>query len=328
MKKLLFCLCTMFICTFAIAETININWKVDGTNYAQSSCQTGSNLTLPANNPTKYGYDFVGWSVNTILNGTRKSLFDGQYQIGVYDMGDGHYNPGATNRVCNKNMIPVQPSTQYRVFSNDYDLGNRMRWIFYDSNQQYISYASAITSVITPANAAYINFYIANDLTLATAPDIQIDKEPNPTNPVEYEFFTLGNMTLRALGTGDNKIADTYDTATGKITRRVGVKVFNGTESWGKYPENTWTFLVPLPSNCDTTKNSYVLSTHFKTMNDPLGKLGAFVGNNWVRGLHVGADGYFSDFETFKQWLMQQYDAGTPVTVYYPLETPIEENVN
>lgn len=320
-------MCAMFIYTFAIAETITINWKVDGTNYAQSSCQTGSNLTLPANNPTKYGYDFVGWSVNTIINGTRKSLFDGQYQIGYYDMAGGEYNPNVTNRVCNKNMIPVQPSTQYRVFSNDYDFGNNMRWIFYDSNQQYISYATT-TSVTTPANAAYINFYIADNFTPATAPDIQIDKVPNPTNPVEYEFFTLGNMTLRALGTGDNKIADTYDLATGKITRRVGVKVFNGTEgNLSKYSGNTWTFLFPLP-NYATNKNSYVLSTHFRTMNNPLGNLGVFVGNNWVPGLHIGADGYFSDIETFKQWLANQYASGTPVTVYYPLETPIEQNVN
>lgn len=28
----------------------------------------------------------------------------------------------------------------------------------------------------------------------------------------------------------------------------------------------------------------------------------------------------------FKQWITEQYAAGTPVTVWYPLETPVEEN--
>ena len=43
---------------------------------------------------------------------------------------------------------------------------------------------------------------------------------PTPTNPIEPTFRQFGNTVLRALGSGDNFIADTYDPTTGKITRR------------------------------------------------------------------------------------------------------------
>ncbi len=51
---------------------------------------------------------------------------------------------------------------------------------------------------------------------------------PTPDAPVYPTFYTQGNMTLRKVG----DYADSYDATTGKITRRVGYKVLNGTEDW------------------------------------------------------------------------------------------------
>lgn len=61
MKKLLVVLSFLSICTFAIAQTISIDWKVDGNTYAQNTCEYGGTLTVPATPPTKYGYTFQGW---------------------------------------------------------------------------------------------------------------------------------------------------------------------------------------------------------------------------------------------------------------------------
>ena len=60
MKKFLVFMSLVFVCGIASAETINVNWVVDGDTYAQTSCETGGNFTLPTT-PTKYGYHFVGW---------------------------------------------------------------------------------------------------------------------------------------------------------------------------------------------------------------------------------------------------------------------------
>ena len=57
---------------------------------------------------------------------------------------------------------------------------------------------------------------------------------PTPTNPIEPVFYQQGDMVLRKVG----DIEDSYDATTGKITRRVGVKVLNGTENWRAHTTN------------------------------------------------------------------------------------------
>ena len=59
MKKLLVFIGAMF-CGVAYADTETINWYVDDSTYATTTCQTGGDITLPAA-PTKYGYTFQGW---------------------------------------------------------------------------------------------------------------------------------------------------------------------------------------------------------------------------------------------------------------------------
>ena len=64
MKKLLMLLSAMFICTVALADTINLHWlNYDGTNYQNSTCTVDADLILPSTPPTRYGYTFTGWKV-------------------------------------------------------------------------------------------------------------------------------------------------------------------------------------------------------------------------------------------------------------------------
>ena len=144
---------------------------------------------------------------------------------------------------------------------------------------------------------------------------------PSPTNPVYPTFYQDGDLILRAVGTGDNLIADTYNTETGKITRRVGVKVLDGTEDWSKYSGNTWTFTLNMPGYA--SNNLYC--THFQKMDGWNGRLGVYLGHNIVNGIQLGAYGIATTVVELKQWLADQYAAGTPVTVYYPLANPTEE---
>ena len=52
----------MLFATSAHATTINLNWVVDDTNYANTTCESGGDLILPATPPVKYGYTFKGWN--------------------------------------------------------------------------------------------------------------------------------------------------------------------------------------------------------------------------------------------------------------------------
>ena len=64
MKRIIFLLTTIFICTVAIAETINLHWLNDnGTTYTESTCTVNDDLIIPTTPPTKYGYTFTGWEL-------------------------------------------------------------------------------------------------------------------------------------------------------------------------------------------------------------------------------------------------------------------------
>ncbi len=63
MRFILILLCALFVYD-AHAESINIDWIVDGETYTTTTCNIGDDLILPAA-PTKYGYTFQGWAMYT-----------------------------------------------------------------------------------------------------------------------------------------------------------------------------------------------------------------------------------------------------------------------
>ncbi|MBR6837984.1 MAG: hypothetical protein IKM94_00220 [Alphaproteobacteria bacterium] len=154
---------------------------------------------------------------------------------------------------------------------------------------------------------------------------------PTPTNPIEPVFYQQGDMILRKVG----DIADSYDATTGKITRRVGVKVLDGTEIIDYYDAQTrpGIFNVEVQNKLHDVAG-LPISSHFNKVNRtgitniPVGSIGASVtqGNNvvWINVSNLipnGTDG-------FNTWIADQYNAGTPVTVYYPLATETTEDWN
>ena len=66
MKRLFVLLFSLLLCNVSYADTETINWYVDGTSYATTTCQTGGDIILP-NTPYKYGYTFQGWNAYTLI---------------------------------------------------------------------------------------------------------------------------------------------------------------------------------------------------------------------------------------------------------------------
>ena len=62
MKRFIFLLTTIFICTIARADNVSINWIVGDNTYATTQCEMGDDLILPTT-PTKTGYTFRGWRI-------------------------------------------------------------------------------------------------------------------------------------------------------------------------------------------------------------------------------------------------------------------------
>lgn len=174
---------------------------------------------------------------------------------------------------------------------------------------------------VTPPNApakhgyTFVGWYDA-DVTVGSWFRIGT---PSPENPIYPTFYQDGDLILRAIGRGANTVADTYNTTTGQITRRVGVKVLDGTETW-EYNSSVAGYRMDL-NNFVQDAGGY--STHFRVLSS---HSPGVVSIRIAYGIRVQA--VVNDYPTaqaWKQWLADQYAAGTPVTVYYPLATPSVE---
>ena len=183
---------------------------------------------------------------------------------------------------------------------------------------------------------------------------------PTPSNPIypqecgdlvttgehagEYEIPILSNGVAYPVYLAEpiRKINDSVDTApsSGTASRTIKKIVLDGTEniSYNARNDDTQRWVVTIPTVGGTTTPDNVLSTHFVTVNStakPLSQGGICMrstGNDVVIG------GLYSDIgitspststiitASVKQFLADQYAAGTPVTVWYVLATATTES--
>ena len=160
--------------------------------------------------------------------------------------------------------------------------------------------------------------------TSATGTGVQ-NGTPTPDNPIEPTFYKQGNMILRKVG----DYADTYDASAGKITRRVGVKVLDGSEAWRVYSANAY---ATNPYFSTTVTNLLVGGTPDTKLFCNMLTSGN-IGSSTIYKVQYTGGGFFVQpsndmltVENFKSWLVQQYSAGTPVTIYYPLAEETTED--
>ncbi len=163
----------------------------------------------------------------------------------------------------------------------------------------------------------------------ATGTGVQ-DGTPTPTNPIDPVFYKQGNMILRKVGS----YADSYDATTHKITRRVGVKVFDGTEAYQLYGSGAElrASTAIAGKHAAQTGVSSLMCSHFAAVADTTaggvigGQINCDSNPSYPTTIRIGINGLATTVAQFKQWLADQYAAGTPVTVYYALATPVEED--
>lgn len=127
------------------------------------------------------------------------------------------------------------------------------------------------------------------------------------------------------LACGD--IKDTQDLISGLITHKIGVKVFDGTESFDKSSTYGSAFYIGNAAVNWGAQKALIMCSHYLGL--AVTNLPAEVGTCFF---NTSGHFYFrvddnSDTAAFKSWLAAQYAAGTPVIVIYPLATPTTETV-
>ncbi len=149
---------------------------------------------------------------------------------------------------------------------------------------------------------------------------------PTPTNPIYPVFYRQGDMVLRKVG----DYADSFDATTHKITRRVGVKVLDGTENWTKI-NNYNVFYASFADvlSCNPPKpalSNLFVGSDASNANMPDGSVKQTYATGTTSGVFSFKYNDCTSVEDWKQYLAAQYAAGTPVIVIYLLATPLEED--
>lgn len=267
------------------------------------------------------------------------NLWNGEYETGAYSESTGEKTPNA-NTYRSADYIAVQPNTQY-TFSTNGSGFSFSRYFYYDSNKNFISTDTNMGTITTPNNCYYINFHSAtlkntypdgltdNMLTAgSTVPSSYIPygyKIPISSNGVSYPIY-LSEPLMKI-----NNYVDSL-ASSGTMTRNVIKQVFTGQENWGIYSAGTdVSFLYLAIQSANAGRNTLIICTHFERK--PIDTASNTVGIDLVssgtiirlRPPNVATD--YSSTTAWKQYLADQYAAGTPVTVWYVLATATTESI-
>ena len=298
---------------------------------------------------------------------------------------DNYYIDNNGNKTANTSnfyygtFIAVKPNTSYTISRND---GGEIRFVSmmeYDSAKTFIQRTLSPQSVgtsytfTTGANTAYILWGSNPTNTNHTVAQIiamnwQVEEGSTATQYAPYKTIYLDGLqetiAIKSNGvTGSTAVAemllkvgdyqDVQSIIDGAVTRNVGVKVLDGTETISASNTSsvetgttvfTYTYVdlgitdildnnelmntIPYPVFLNThfTKRTAPIDNNFQALKN--GEWGA----NGVAPLYrnkylILASNQYTTEADFKQWLANQYAAGTPVIIVYPLAVPTTETV-
>ena len=125
---------------------------------------------------------------------------------------------------------------------------------------------------------------------------------------------------------------DEQEILSGDVTHKIGVKVLDGTEDWAKGQSfycNALAGVLQADHSCYCTHYQGIMNNSAVVTDSNTCRVGYHIGSEsaWGR-LYIYADrSLYATAQDFANYLAQQYAAGTPVIVVYPLATPTTESV-
>ena len=215
--------------------------------------------------------------------------------------------------------IAVNPNTEYTTIVPRYSAASGAGLVFFGgttvesaiSGVTTVQQGSTTYTFTTPSNCHYLRF-----------------SWPNSEGDDAVMFIGHTPQTASAVSLFEvDDYQDTQDIITGAITRNVGIKVFNGMES---YSAMTYGYATDELSDFPN-ENFMPFCTHFvgkTTASAAPDTFRLYFTSGGVPRTYFFVDQTMDDFSTvdkFKAWLAAQYVAGTPVIVLYPLASPTTE---
>lgn len=183
-------------------------------------------------------------------------------------------------------------------------------------------------------------YFRADEFESASAFKAWVKKQYDDGDPVVVYFVSSSSTTEAYTGTpvgqtatapdlfavGD--YADEVEIVSGGVTRKVGITVLTGEETGWALSDSgsTHRFRGTKPSDCHTpASRAPLMSSHFVYVGTGSPQGGAFIGASayWY---FIPTDQTIDTAEKWTAWLKEQYAAGTPVIVLYPLKEETTEH--
>ena len=247
----------------------------------------------------------------------------------------GYYINNSGERIASEfnfyslSLIAVKPSTTYTMHVSS--LLNYFNVSEYADDKAFIKRTLFGTAAVkagdtitftTGETTAFIRFGSNPDGQTVTYAKISaltwmLAEGPSASTYKPYSGQTVSVAALFAVGNA----ADEQDIISGHINRNVGIAVLDGTTTGWALSDSgsTHRFRGKKPSDCHTpASRAPSVCTHFKYVS-----IGSAVG-----GMFIGASQYWYFIPTdqtidtvdkWAAWVAEQYAAGTPVIVLYPL---------
>lgn len=245
----------------------------------------------------------------------------------------------------------LKPNTNYTFSCYSTPFGGRI-YAFFGSGFYYTSFQDGryIFNFTTDSSGIYSyagtsndknQFQVAGDfITIPqggiTLYNFQLEEGSNATtyepykNPVTNRIDLTGYEPLRKIG----NVADYIDYKNQRIVRNIGKKVFDGSEAWDLYSSLSGRLYTMEISDAVYSSSIPVLTNKY------LGKISgggsSYTDDNvaWFQSVDSYKRFYINDFTNgtttgdFRTYLINQYNAGTPLIVYYILNTPKYEPID
>ena len=294
--------------------------------FAQFNWQLELGSTATAYEPYQEGIYTDGTTETVEVHG--KNLFDEQWNRNT-----GTSTAAATwgqvvtaNSWSTSALIPVKTGQQYTI---SYNTTVQIYVFYYEADgtmQQSYDATSATKKTFTvPSGATHIRLQV-NKSTEAAIAALETQLELGSTATTYEPYFNGGSATAEMLlKVGDYQ--DVQSVLDGEVTRNIGIKVLDGTEDWAT---SGTTFITNITdSNPNLSYQKLLYCTHYPALNNSKETFGVNLtvySSGDYASLYLKGSG-FSTSSELNTWLAQQYNAGTPVIVIYPLATATTESV-
>ena len=174
---------------------------------------------------------------------------------------------------------------------------------------------------------AYFNISLNTDLSagITVYPQLEVGSTATSYEPYTGSDYPL--LALEPLMSLSNGVCDEYDAVTGVETRRIGKKTLDGTENWNilsdQCNETSSFFYLGLPMGGGIVDCTHLICRTIVSGSETYTYDGIY--GNAVGGtlyIRLNHSHNITTAEGLKEWLAAQHAAGTPVTIYYELQTP------